>query len=133
MATSVIQNHIIETDGIPVTLLSGGTADCPHTIRYYRSGGIVILSCAFWSFAIQNPTSNYMMIKLPYANIGTRIIGNFGYNNSGKNYIPVISSRDGLSFCVKAATGNTTDVKESDWSSFIGQFSIVYPTDGVRL
>ena len=72
MATSVIQNSVkIETGSIPVTLLSGGTADCPHSIAYYRVGGIVILSFAFWSFAIKNPTSNNMLIKLPYANIGT--------------------------------------------------------------
>lgn len=134
MAASVIQNPVkIETGTIPVTLLSGGTADCPHSIEYYRVGGIVILSFAFWSFSIKNPTSNYIKIKLPYANIGTRIIGNMGYNNSGKNYVPAIASREWFGFFTKAAAGNTTDIKESDWSSFTGQLSIVYPTDGVRL
>ena len=123
MATSVIKNlTAYQQVDIPIQFTSGGTAVATDTLRAFRVGGIVILSSAFWALGISNPTSDI---------VGPRIIGAFGFNDSGKNYIPVIAETDSLIFCLKNANGSADDIRGTDWVTFTGQFSIVYPTDGI--
>lgn len=131
---SEINSELFATGSIPLTITSGGSSvDTDGNLRWYRCGSIVIISCAFWRFNIVSPTESVAQFKLTFKNIGVRIIGAFGYNNSGKNYVPVLANTSGNSFglCIKNNTnGSTSDVKGTDLTTFIGQFSVVYPTDG---
>ena len=108
---------------------SGITFDQP--IGYRKIGGLVFMWHAFWSVSVSSPNSNVLVLSLPFAPTSARSIGCFGYNNSGKNYVPIISiaNNGSLSFCLKdSSTGRTTDVKGSEFPNFIGQWSIVYAT-----
>jgi hypothetical protein len=106
---------------------SGITFDNP--IGYRKIGGLVFMWHAFWSVSVSSPNNDILVVSVPFPVTSSRNIGSFGYNNSGKNYVPVIAANAGLSFCIKDTYGRTTDVKGSELTNFVGQWSIVYATN----
>ena len=117
----------------PWTITSGGTGvNSDNPIRVYKYGNVVILSLIFWSLTINNPNSNNLAFKLPWRNALTRVQGNAGYNNSGVWYIPIASDGDIFGFNIKNANGSTTDVTGNSWKNHVGQYTLIYMTEGTK-
>ena len=134
MASSKISkiSSVIRGEYRPTVLNGASSISFDNSIHYTKIGPIVVLSHAFWSFTIAGANSNTLDLSLPFKPNMPRFIGYFGYNNSGKNYLPVVSINQdyyGMRYLVKNSDGSVEDVKGNTFTSFIGQMSIVYTTD----
>lgn len=116
---------IITRGGSSVTVLNDNTPTC----RYYKVGQLVFISCAFWSFTVINPSNDIFTMKIPFTAKSVRNIGQMGYNNSGKDILPIIAADNNMGFIIKYPDGHTADIKGNEIPSCEIQFSILYATD----
>lgn len=100
-------------------------------MRWQKTGKLVVISFATWTFKIKNPTDKIAVLTLPFTNMTTRAIGMMGYNNSGINMIPASAAiNKAFSFNSVAANGATHELRGNEFpENSILQFEMIYVTD----
>ena len=110
-------------------LVRGGDAISLSQAYWYKMGNLVQIVILTWGSPITNANDEPVSISLPFRVVSSRNYGQTGYNNSGIEFHPAVTSDNSLLYFIKRVQGSEVVLTGKNFPNSTFQCSIQYFTD----
>ena len=110
-------------------LVGGGDAISLSQAYWYKMGNLVQICILTWGSPITNANDESVAISLPFRVVSSRNYGQTGFNSSGIEFYPAVSSDRSLLYFFKRVQGSEVLLTGKDFPNTTFQCSIQYFTD----